>query len=327
MEALGVLGVNLIHAAFRHRNRLRRFVGSLVENLAPGRVEIDLLKFHGAGFQFVDNRLCALELVQSGLTEAAMFLPDGEVVPAAEVLYKRPVLLLRGSFAPVMNLHLDMLRQARGLFGESLEPSRTGALELFEISMANLLRGGRVDHVDFIDRADALQALGRTVLVSNCAEFHRIASVLRRYTGEPIGIVLSIGLLNELFKEKWSSNLEGGILESFGRLFKNRLVLFVYPWRNRRSGELVDALGFRAPGHLQDLYRYFLGNGMIRAIPCGDGAVLEHTSRGLRRMAAAGDPAWRQFVPAEAQPATERLLRRPSQDAAGGPASPPGGLR
>ena len=80
--------------------------------------------------------------------------------------------------------------------------------------------------------ADALQALGKTVLLSRCAEFHRIAAFLHRYTSKPIGMILSIGLLNELFKPKWSENLAGGLLESFGRLFKEGVTLYVFPWKN-----------------------------------------------------------------------------------------------
>ena len=200
MEALGTIGVNLIHSAFRHRGHLQKFVESLVDNLVPGRVEVDLLKFNGHGYGFFDNRLCALQLVESGLTEATMFLPDGEVVQPAEALYRHPVLLLRGSFDPVMNVHLKMLGQAREGFVESLdEKDRGSAIELCEISMHNLLRGRGVDAVDFLDRADALQSLGKSVLLSRCAEFHRIAAFVHRYTNKPVGIILSIGLLNELF--------------------------------------------------------------------------------------------------------------------------------
>ena len=221
MDALGKVGVNLIYAAFYHRESLGTFVASLADNLHSGQVEVDMLRFDGEDFRYVDNRLCALQLVQSGLTEAAMFNKNGEVVQAADVLYKRPILLLRGSFNPVLKLHLDMIRQARSVFTRVMdEPQHERSLELCEISTNNLLRDGVLDHEEFIDRADALQALGKTVLISSSAEFHRIATYLSRYTAEPIAIILSIGLLNELFKEKWSENLPGGILESFGRLFK-----------------------------------------------------------------------------------------------------------
>ena len=169
-----------------------------------------MLRFSGEGFRYVDNRLCALQLVQSGLTDAAMFNKDGEVVQAADALYKRPILLLRGSFNPVLKLHLDMIRQSRAVFSNVMtDEQQERAIEVCEISMNNLLRDGAVDHGDFLDRADALQALGKTVLISRSAEFHRIATYLSRYTAEPIAIILSIGLLNELFKAKWSANSGG----------------------------------------------------------------------------------------------------------------------
>ena len=298
MEALGTIGVNLIHAAFRHRLHLQLFVESLLDNLAPGRVEVDLLKFTGHGYGFFDNRLCALQLVESGLTEATIFLPSGEVVQPAEALYRHPVLLLRGSFDPVMNVHLKMLEQARdGFVGSLDEADRPSAIELCEISMQNLLRGRGLDPVDFLDRADALQSLGKTVLLSSCAEFHRIAAFLHRYTSKPVGIILSIGLLNELFKPKWSENLAGGLLESFGRLFKEGVTLHVFPWKNRRSGELVTAATFRAPEDSVHLYRHFLANGRIQGIPCEDDLILSYTGRDVCRMIHAGSEDWQQLVP------------------------------
>lgn len=307
MEALGTVGVNLIHSAFRQRGHLQRFVESLMDNLNPGRVEVDLLKFTGHGYSFFDNRLCALQLVASGLTEATMFLPNGEVVQPAEALYRHPVLLLRGSFDPVMNVHLKMLERARDGFVEGLaEGDKGAAVELCEISMHNLLRGSGVDLVDFLDRADALQSLGKTVLLSRCAEFHRIAAFLHRYTSKPIGIILSIGLLNELFKPKWSENLAGGLLESFGRLFKEGVSLLVFPWKNRKGGELVTAESFRAPSDSVHLYRHFQANGKIRGIPFEDDLVLSCTGRDVCRMILSGDEQWRELVPEVAWTMAER---------------------
>jgi hypothetical protein len=307
MEALGIIGVNLIHSAFRHRGQLAEFAASLLDNLAPGRVEVDLLKFSGHGYADFDNRLCALQLVESGLTDATMFLPDGEVVQPAEALYHRPVLLLRGSFNPVMNLHLAMLEHARAGFDNSLAAADHGAaIELCEISMHNLLRGPAIDPADFIDRADALQSLGKTVLVSRCAEFHRIAAFLNRCTDKPVGIVLSIGLLNELFKAKWSDNLAGGLLESFGRLFKQGVTLQVFPWQNRKTGELVTAASFLAPENCRHLYQHFVDNGRIRGVSCGDISLLAHTGRDVCRMIQAGDDHWHGLVPESAWPMAER---------------------
>jgi hypothetical protein len=311
MDALGKVGVNLIYAAFNHRDSLQTFVESLADGLVSGRVEVDMLRFSGEGFRYVDNRLCALQLVQSGLTDAAMFNKNGEVVQAADALYKRPIMLLRGSFNPVLKLHLDMIEQAQAVFTDVLsDEQKSRSIELCEISTNNLLRDGEVDHEDFINRADALQALGKTVLISRSAEFHRISTYLSRYTAEPIAIILSIGLLNELFKEKWSANLPGGILESFGRLFKNGVQLFVYPWHNTKSKELVTADNFKAPENWQHFYQHLIQNKRIRAVGVGDPSLLSMTSRKTLKIIESGEEGWEKWIPEAALEMVRRQYKR-----------------
>jgi hypothetical protein len=210
-----------------------------------------------------------------------------------------------------------MLDQAQATFRGMLNPAgRASAIELCEISMHNLLRGPGIDPEDFIYRANALQSLGKTVLVSSCAEFHRVAAFLNRCTKEQIGIILSIGLLNELFKEKWSQNLAGGLLESFGRLFKEGVSLLVYPWKNRRSGELVTAENFIAPENCRQLYQHFADNGRILGLACADESLLAHTGRDICRMIIDGDESWRALVPEVAWPMAERHARVQAERAA-----------
>jgi hypothetical protein len=307
MEALGIIGVNLIYAAFKYKDDLKLFVESLVDDLHSSRVEIDLLRFEEEGFKYVDNRLCALQLVQSGLTEATVFDTNGEVVQPMGVFYKKPVLLLRGSFNPILKLHLDMLAQSKRVFQSELsEGLSEDIVEICEISTNNLLRDGHMDHADFLDRADAIQALGKTVLISRSAEFHRLTTYLSHCTSQPIAIVLSIGLLNELFKEKWSQDLEGGMLESFGRLFKNKVNLYVYPWHNSKSGELVTADNFIAPESWELFYRHLRNNHRICSVEIGDSTLLEKTSRTVMRQILDKDPDWKNWVPKEALRIIER---------------------
>lgn len=312
MDTLGKVGVNLIYASFNHLNNLSDFVESLADSLNKDCMEIDVLRFSGTSFRYMDNRLCALQLVQSGLTDAAMFNKKGDIVQATDALYKRPILLLRGSFRPVLKLHLDMIRQSRKTFSDELSThQKERSLEVCEISMNNLLReNGVVDHEDFLDRADALQALGKTVLISRSAEFHQIATYLSRYTTEPIAIILSIGLLNELFKQKWSASLPGGVLESFGRLFKNSVQLFVYPWHNINSKELVTAENFKAPENLQLFYRHLMQNQRIIPIAIGDSKLMAKTGRKISKMIEAGEESWRDWVPEESHAMVIRKLNR-----------------
>ena len=94
------MGVNVIFGALYHHNDPRTLIESLMDNLSSDRVEVDMIKFSGYAFEKVDNRLMSLELVRQGLSNAAMFTADGEVVQPAEVLYKKPILVERGSFVP-----------------------------------------------------------------------------------------------------------------------------------------------------------------------------------------------------------------------------------
>jgi hypothetical protein len=108
-EALGKIGVNLIFGALNFHREPDVLIGSLLDKLTSDRVEVDVIKFTGPAFAHIDNRLMSLQLVQRGLTDAALIAANGEVVQPAEVLYKKPVLVARGSFRPVTKAMVDML--------------------------------------------------------------------------------------------------------------------------------------------------------------------------------------------------------------------------
>src|SRR5262245_55216645 len=95
-EALGVLGVNLLHAAFHHHGDPAALLGGLRDDLEPERLEIDLVKLSGPAFAAVDDRLMALQIVGLGLARAAMVSASGEAVQPSDALYRRPILIQRG---------------------------------------------------------------------------------------------------------------------------------------------------------------------------------------------------------------------------------------
>src|SRR6059036_4239739 len=239
-EALGVIGVNLLHGAFYHRQP-EKLISSLQENLPAGRLEVDMIKFSGPLFQKVDNRLMSLQLVSQGLTNAVMFKADGETVQPAEVFYKKAILVERGSFRPVTYATNDMLDGARRVFLKQCDCSEEEVVVLMEMTLENLLADGQVDHADFLARVDILGALGRTVLISRFREYYRLAGYLFRYTTRAIGLVMGVPSLIEIFNEKYYASLEGGILEALGRMFKGGLKLYVYPMFNEPTGKIVTA--------------------------------------------------------------------------------------
>ena len=137
-EALGIVGVNLLYGAFFLNHEPEKLVESLLDNLTTRRIEIDMIEFSGIAFRHVDNRVMSLRLVQLGLSSAAMFSANGEVLQPSEVLYKKPILVERGSFRPVTHVNVDMLRSAHEKFSREPGVAASKVVTLMEITMHNL---------------------------------------------------------------------------------------------------------------------------------------------------------------------------------------------
>lgn len=297
-EALGIVGVNLLHAAFFERDEPGQFVASLLDRLSTGRIEIDMLAFSGIEFRRVDNRLMALELVHLGLSGVAMFGPDREVIQPSEALRKHAVLVERGSFRPPTVVNIDMLECARATFEQDPAVAGKPILTLTELTMSNLLAGGRdIDRRDFLARVDLLAACGMTVMISNYVEYHRVAAYLAWRTTERIGMVMGVPSLVGLFDEKEHAHLPGGILESFGRLLKNDLKLFVYPMKDLDDGRVVTVEDLEVGAELQPLFDYLAGRGSFVHLGDYEPEYLSILSRDVLRRIGAGDGSWTSMVP------------------------------
>jgi hypothetical protein len=295
-EAVGILGVNLIHAALYEADPVA-LIKHLLDSLSAERIEVDLIEFSGPAFARVDNRLMSLELVHCGLTDAAMFTAEGKVVQPAEALYKRPVLVLRGRFRPVTNHTVDMLHCAVSQFRQ--EPANRGenVLVIAEMTLRHLQQGDVIDDQDYLDRVDLLRTLGRDVMITSFGEFYRLAQYLQRHTSKLIGLVLGIPTLREIFEEKYYAHLAGGILESFGRMFKNDLKLYVYPLMDPEAGMAATVADFRVAPKLQHLYNFLVENGHIQPIHCYNPEFLGISSRDVYRKLKEGDATWVDDVP------------------------------
>jgi hypothetical protein len=298
-DALGIVGVNLLYAAFFLHHKPQQMIESLLDNLTTARVEIDMIEFSGTEFRHVDNRVMSLHLVQLGLSGAAMFGPTGEVLQPSEVLRKKPVLVERGSFRPVTKVNIDMINSARRRFAADLECLEDNIVELMEITMRNLLAAGSIDLSDFLARADVLAASGKTVLISDYFEYYRLAAYLARYTTEPIAVTMGIGSLQDLFKEQYYAGLEGGILEVFGRLFTKDLRIYAYPLRDSATGVIATVDTVEMPSELRNLYRHLVERGRIKDLEEFDTTALHIFSRDVLRRIRDHDPLWETMVPPE----------------------------
>ena len=305
-EALGIIGVNLAYGAFYLREQPDMLIRSLLDDLTWERVEVDMIGFAGPAFLGVDNRLMALQLVQQDLTEAAMFTANGETVQWAEVLHQKPVLVQRGSFHPVTKATLDLLERALEQFVQESEPKGETPVVLMEMTLRQLATGETIDEEDFLNRADMLSALGKTVLISNFRRFHRLAAYLSRYTKRPIGMAMGASKLAEIFDEAFYNDDEGGLLGGLGQLFKNPGRLYICPHLDLKSGDQLTVDNFSAPPHLRHLYTHLVENRFIQALRNFNTDLLPIRSSDVLEKIRSNDASWEQLVP----PVIAEIIKR-----------------
>ena len=296
-ETLGLLGVNLIYAALYLQEDPDALLASLLDGLSTDLLAIDMIDFSGPAFAKVDNRLMALRLVQLGLSVAAMFQADGKVVQPAEALYKKAVLVERSRFRPPTNLTMNLLDCAYKAFCRESEINPEDVIVLSEMTLHNLTDGEDIDAEDFLHRAEILCALGKNVLISDYGEFYRLAQYLSGYTRMPVGVALGVPTLKQIFDDKYYQDLPGGILESFGRLFRNDLRLYVCPTLDDASGELTTLHNLNIPEHLRHLYLHLLENAYIKALVDIDQAQLPIFSHMVLEKIRKGESDWETMVP------------------------------
>jgi hypothetical protein len=296
-EALGILGVNLLHAAFGLHDAPAARVGALMDGLSRARVEIDMIKLSGPAFAGVDNRLMSLQLVEQNLTDAAMFTAAGDVVQPSEVLHKRPILVARGTFRPVTLVSRDVLERARELFMQ--EPGVEGSepVVLAEMTLRTLSRDDCVDHGDFLDRADLLNALGLNVLISRFKPYYQLADYLAAYTDRMIGIAVGLPNIRDIVDERYYEELAGGVLEALGRLFKRSVKMYVYPMLDSATGQVVTADQATLPPPWMHLEQLLLETHLVEPIRNYNEAYLSIRTTDVLARIQRGDPAWAALVP------------------------------
>ena len=296
-EALGVIGVNLIHAAYTYFTQPKKIIESLVDDLEPERIEVDMINFSGPYFEETENRLMNLHLVHSSLTHAIMFNPQGEIQVPAEVLYKKNILVIRGSFTPLTKVHIDMTRCGQQHFNEMEYINAEKTIVLAELTMASLTVGDEIDDADFLARVDMLNTQGYTVMISNYLRYFRLRAYFRRYTKQQIGMILGISNLDLIFTEEYYEGLEGGILEAFAKLFPDNTHLYIYPYKNPDREELVTVDNFHPPKNLQHLYNHLLENGYLVGLKNVDESLLGISPAKILTDIQKGPGEWEKNVP------------------------------
>jgi len=296
--ALGIVGVNLLYSCMFITDP-EEILNSMIDGLAPKRIEIDTFRLSGPDFKNVDNRLMALKLVKNGFTKAAMFGSDGTIMLPSEVLYKRNVLVLRGRFRPVTHVNADMMFASRRHFRNEPDVDRARMVVLTELTLNDLSPDGSIDERDFLHRVDILCSLGQTVMISNYYEYYRLVDYLSKITkGKKIGIIMGIYALQKVFEEKTYENIRGGILECFASLFGTNVKLYIYP-AQRPTGSLFTLKDFEQelPENLKNLFRYLMDNNKMEDVHDANVSNLNIISDNVLAMIRKGEEGWEKFVP------------------------------
>jgi hypothetical protein len=283
---------------------------SLLDGLTTRRIEIDMFRLNGPDFKHIDNRVMALKLVKNGLTKAAMFGPDGNVMQPSDELYKKNVLVLRGRFRPPTHINVDMLLASRRHFKNEPDVDRANIVLISELTLNDLSPDGKIDERDFLHRADILCSLGQNVLISNYFEYYRLVDYLSKITkGKKIGITMGIYALQKVFEEKTYENIRGGILECFASLFGTNVKLYIYPALKKDSAEIFTLKDFEKelPDNLKNLFRFLMDNNKLEEITGANIRNLHIISDNVLAMIKKGEPGWERFVPHKVEEAIKEF--------------------
>ncbi|AZI20770.1 TonB-dependent receptor [Chryseobacterium taklimakanense] len=296
-ETLGSLGVNLIYGAFNLYDNPRELIKSLYDDISVDKIEIDTIHFEGPAFPYVDNRLMSLQLVKKGMTDAVIFNSEGKNMLPADILYKKDVFAVRGSFRPVTLVNTDMFEQGLKMFLKDTEGKPEDTVIIFEITTFNLRATGKIDERDFLDRVDVLAKLGYTVMISNFAEYYRLAEYFTTYNIRYFGVAMGVNNLQMVFDEEYYEHLSGGILEAFGKFFRKDMRVYLYPYKDPETHELLTSKNLKVNDNVKELYKYFIANRRIVDIVDYNPDFSEIYSREVLAKIAKHETGWENQVP------------------------------
>ena len=283
-EAIGILGVNLIYAAFYQLQTKESFLGGLAQGVVRERIEIDFVDFSGPAFAGWDRATLQAYLVRAGLAEAVFFSSTRAGIPPSEILYKKGVVLAPGYFGHVDTAHSQIHAQvlAAGVqeLHKELGETVSAPIGLFCLSAAATTPEESAPEIsDLLSRIDALLASGGEVLLFRERELYTMTALVNRYTKAPLRFVVGLSLLIRAFEDPYG-NLEGRRLEALSRLFAQNVRVYAYPmaatdlkewgrsfpstgWEWSETNGFVSAKQLRLAPPIGHLYEYLLATSFL----------------------------------------------------------------
>ena len=294
---LGTLGINLIYGGLFQWQDPQSILLSLLDNLDTDRVEVDYIYVEGPDMEQVDNRLLNLMLVNNDMTPAIMFDQSGKVQQPSDMLYKKNVIVLRGYFRPINNLGMEFIEDSLDFFkrDENYKPDNT--IAFCEISLKYLMQNEKVDEKDFLHRVDLLNMMGQSVMVSKFYRYFQLVKYFGQFKLIKLRIVVGLPAFDKILDSENYTDLRGGLLESMGALFQEHVKIYLYPYIDARSGEVVypDDDHFSKENKL--LWQYLNAIKKILVLKSISPKNLEIRSEHISELIENGDDSFANFVP------------------------------
>lgn len=267
-SVLGILGVNLVYASYYYRNDAQVMIESLVDNLSPGSVEIDLVKVNGSLFKDVNERLINLYLVAKNFSSAAIFNPEGHALQAKDFLYKKDIMILRTKYRQKSNPNFDLFNLAVEEFKRNSHTKNSNLVVMIEVLMSNALE----DQLDlsnddleyFAKRAEELCTTGNHIIVSNFSRNNFLAEFLSGFKPGSVGISSNISNLRNIFNAKlYGDNYTDELLAYVSGMFSKNVKLYAYPYLDRKNDEVITTENMPVSPEAKPLFDFLIENQYI----------------------------------------------------------------
>ena len=296
-RTVGIVGVNLIYAAFYYHHDPLTMLKSLMDATSSDRITIDMIEAKGPDLDYIDNRLLAVQLVKNGMSEATMFDRNGVVQQPSDMMYKKNVMIIRGSFRPITYVGFDMLKTGYHMLKQDVDFRKDNTLTLCEITMDNLIADGDFHEKDFLDRADILCGMGQNVLISNFREYYRLVLYMSQFKTLAMRLMIGAKTFKKVIDPSYYTHLKGGVLEAFGRLFAQNLKVYLYPSLIPGTTDLMTSANLPVDPAIKNLVQYLLDNQKIVDVEGVKTKWLGIYPHDVRSKIQQHDKSWEKMVP------------------------------
>jgi len=242
-EAVGILGVNLIHVAFKAEAGPVKGLDSLGDNI-EGRIEVDVANLSGPAFdQIVDPAHIGMAMIRSGLAQAVLFDRNGMQVAPSAVVRKRSVIIKRTSTRYSSVIDSAVFDAAETELRKEIPDLEKNPLRVTEFSISSVHATMGSDEDKNLKHLRALIAQEEWVLLTRLRQSYTLTDYLRRYSRHPLRFVMGVSTFAMLLSEQFYVESAGGMLEATGRLYADTVRVYVQPMSCKSFRSHLDSVG------------------------------------------------------------------------------------